>query len=224
MPVLVIDDDIEVLKTILTMFDCWQKPLADPLTGESPPQQHLPFEIRIDTATSGEEALGMVESKQYAVAIVDMRMPGGLDGVETAREILAINPKIRIVYITAYTDYSLEALQQRVGTNFAYIKKPFDHEVLIQTTLVLANDWQRECRLLKAEREARAAREAKDEFLASMSHELRTPLTAIIGNSELLARKLTGAEEREILRSIEIAGRTQLSLVNDIMDHWCPNV
>ncbi len=59
---------------------------------------------------------------------------------------------------------------------------------------------------------------AKDEFLASMSHELRTPLTTIIGNCELLTERQQQQEDREILHSIELAGRTQLALVNDILD------
>ncbi len=59
---------------------------------------------------------------------------------------------------------------------------------------------------------------AKDDFLASMSHELRTPLTTIIGNSEFLAERLQDGEDREILHSIELAGRNQLALVNDILD------
>jgi PAS domain S-box-containing protein len=62
------------------------------------------------------------------------------------------------------------------------------------------------------------ADKSKDEFLASMSHELRTPLTAIIGNCEFLAEKKHAPEEQEIIRSIEMAGRGQLALVNDILD------
>ncbi len=73
---------------------------------------------------------------------------------------------------------------------------------------------------LSAESAIRANR-AKDSFLASMSHELRTPLTSIIGNSELLVRALKDqldSELYEMLRSIQVAGRAQLALVNDILD------
>ncbi len=60
--------------------------------------------------------------------------------------------------------------------------------------------------------------QAKDEFMASMSHELRTPLTAIIGNSELLIDLEEDQEKQVLIRSIEMAGRGQLALVNDILD------
>ncbi len=59
---------------------------------------------------------------------------------------------------------------------------------------------------------------AKDEFLASMSHELRTPLTSIIGFSEQLSEQLKEGEDLNLVRCIESAGRTQLALVNDILD------
>lgn len=69
------------------------------------------------------------------------------------------------------------------------------------------------------------ANKAKDEFLASMSHELRTPLTAIIGNSELLlngdfcgSADCMHVDGIPIVESIHIAGKSQLALVNDILD------
>ncbi len=58
----------------------------------------------------------------------------------------------------------------------------------------------------------------KDEFLAVMSHELRTPLTTIIGNSELLSEQESDSGKLELIRSIEMAGNSQLALVNDILD------
>jgi len=66
--------------------------------------------------------------------------------------------------------------------------------------------------------ELATASKAKDEFLASMSHELRTPLSSIIGNAELIAEKVDTPELKELVRSVEMAGRSQLSLVNDILD------
>ncbi len=62
------------------------------------------------------------------------------------------------------------------------------------------------------------ANQMKDEFLASMSHELRTPLTSIIGNSEYLLDQEYDSEIQSVLRDIEMAGLSQLALVNDILD------
>ncbi len=74
--------------------------------------------------------------------------------------------------------------------------------------------------LLQAENAVRANK-AKDQFLAMMSHELRTPLTSVIGYSEMLQQRVHDRlqrDEQEMLQAIDVAGRTQLSLINDILD------
>ncbi len=72
--------------------------------------------------------------------------------------------------------------------------------------------------LIEEKERAERASKAKDEFMASMSHELRTPLASIIGNSEYLLEKQSDPVLQEALQAIEMAGRTQLALVNDILD------
>ncbi|HUW41710.1 MAG TPA: ATP-binding protein [Rectinemataceae bacterium] len=72
--------------------------------------------------------------------------------------------------------------------------------------------------LQKAKEAAEAAFSARGEFLANVSHEIRTPLNAIIGFSELLDRPGAEPQEREYLRAIRSAGRSLLTLVNDILD------
>ena len=57
------------------------------------------------------------------------------------------------------------------------------------------------------------------EFIANMSHELRTPLTGILGIHDLLKRDPTlGNEQRRYLDMARDAGRSLLSIVNDVLD------
>lgn len=68
---------------------------------------------------------------------------------------------------------------------------------------------------------ARAASQAKSEFLTTMSHELRTPLTSVIGMSSALQQKLFGpltGKQAEYIKIIHDSGAHLLQLINDILD------
>lgn len=72
--------------------------------------------------------------------------------------------------------------------------------------------------LVRQRDEAQAASAMKSAFVANLSHEIRTPLNVVLGASELLGAELVGGAQRELIASIETAGRQLLSLVDDVMD------
>jgi signal transduction histidine kinase/ActR/RegA family two-component response regulator len=70
-----------------------------------------------------------------------------------------------------------------------------------------------------ARREAEAANQAKDEFLARVSHELRTPLTAVLGWAQMLqSERLPPEQARHALAVIERSARAQRQLIEDLLD------
>jgi signal transduction histidine kinase/CheY-like chemotaxis protein len=73
--------------------------------------------------------------------------------------------------------------------------------------------------LASARDTARAAGEAKSQFLARMSHELRTPLNGVLGFAQVLLRdpSLT-PEQRDQVNTLHDAGRHLLELVNSLLD------
>jgi EAL domain-containing protein (putative c-di-GMP-specific phosphodiesterase class I)/DNA-binding NarL/FixJ family response regulator len=106
--------------------------------------------FQIDSAFQGEEGCAMVrralDARQpYAVAFVDIRMPPGWDGVETAARIWEIDPDIQIVICTAYSDYSWKQMRTRLGNSdrLVILKKPFDTIEVLQLAHSLAHKWQR---------------------------------------------------------------------------------
>ena len=73
-------------------------------------------------------------------------------------------------------------------------------------------------KLQKAKEEADSANKSKSEFLANMSHEIRTPMNAIIGFTELLNEQLNEPRLKAYTKTIQNAGNTLLTLINDILD------
>jgi len=77
---------------------------------------------------------------------------------------------------------------------------------------------QAETALREAMRQAEAASAAKSMFLANVSHEIRTPMNAVIGVAHLLAASQLDADQRELLAKLQIAGRSLLGIINNVLD------
>lgn len=105
-------------------------------------------EFEIDTATQGIEGIEKVkrsleEGRPYPLAFVDIRMPPGIDGIETIKLIWAIDPQIQIVICSAYSDYSWESTVNALGLsdNLLVLKKPFDVIAVRQLANALTQKW-----------------------------------------------------------------------------------
>ena len=73
-------------------------------------------------------------------------------------------------------------------------------------------------RIKEEARVAEKANRAKSVFLANMSHEIRTPMNAIIGMDEMILREAPGKTIEKYAMDIQSAGRTLLSIINNILD------
>ncbi len=121
--------------------------------------------------TQGLDAVAAVEAslaggERFAVAFIDVRMPPGIDGKETAKRIRALDPDINLVIVTGYSDFSPLDISRAAGPadKIFYIAKPFQAEEVVQTATALCSRWQ-------VDHELRAAREALSEKIGELEEQ-----------------------------------------------------
>lgn len=150
------DDFAEMLKPQLS--EAWADELAAAFIIERE-QSFLP-EFELLHARSGEEAcdivrIGKERARPIAVAYIDIRMPPGIDGIETIRRVREIDRDVEIVLMTAHTDKSLLDIIPNVKPlhKVLYIRKPFAPEEMQQITLSLAGKWNVQQQLAEKRRQ-----------------------------------------------------------------------
>lgn len=162
------------------------------------PSPHLTFQL--DSAYQGQEALAlvrraMIDGSPYALAFIDMRMPPGWDGLETIEQLWRVDPNLQIALCTAYSDYSWEAMAERLefGDQLLILKKPFDSLEIRQMANALTWKWQlaqdAALKMLGLERTI----EARVHELLKVSHLLQYDSLTGLPNSTLLGDRLSQA-------------------------------
>lgn len=79
-----------------------------------------------------------LEGVTIPVCIVDMRMPNGIDGLETALRLKDIDPDVHIIIATAYSDRTSKEILDSLKRNTYYIRKPFNNEEIYQLVYSLS--------------------------------------------------------------------------------------
>jgi DNA-binding response OmpR family regulator len=74
------------------------------------------------TASNGAEALAILQKAEFALALLDLRMPG-MDGIELLRRIREGHPKVRVIMITAHGTIELAVEAMKLGA-VDFIQKP----------------------------------------------------------------------------------------------------
>jgi len=141
LPILLVDDRLENLRALEAVLE----PLGFPL----------------ETAASGGEALRLLLNRDFALILLDVRMPE-LDGLETARLIKGRNRtrEIPIVFLTAARDEVADIIRGYGIGALDYVLKPFDPELLRSKVAVFAELEQSRRSLQRSEALLRGAFEA----------------------------------------------------------------
>lgn len=95
--------------------------LLEEVASEDPPLIQV-----VGEATNGEEALLLMDSLDYDLVFLDIRMPG-LSGLEVAEGLRDKPNAPQVIFTTAYPDHAVEAFDLAASD---YLVKPFDAERL----------------------------------------------------------------------------------------------
>ncbi|MGH6947362.1 MAG: ATP-binding protein [Kiloniellales bacterium] len=108
-------------------------------------------DIALTACQQGADAIAAVsksikDDRPFAVAFLDLRMPPGLHGLETAEKIRAIDPNLYLVFVTAYSDvHSLDIAEQvPPADRIFFIHKPFHALEIQQLVNGLSARWRDE--------------------------------------------------------------------------------
>ncbi|MFH1154024.1 MAG: response regulator [Pseudomonadota bacterium] len=109
--VLVVDDETDFLETIV-------KRLAKKSLSSA-------------GASSGEDALALMKTSVFDVILLDIKMPGGMDGLETLKEMKRLQPLAEVILLTGHGTVESSVQGMRLGA-FDYILKPAKFEELCE--------------------------------------------------------------------------------------------
>ncbi len=81
-------------------------------------------------AKNAAEALSLAEKEKVDLLLTDIMMPG-TNGIELAKQFAALNPEIKILFMSGYICPSL-AHQGIPESEYAFVQKPFAPNVLVK--------------------------------------------------------------------------------------------
>ena len=192
--ILVVDDQVDTLESVQILLE------------------HEGHSVR--TATSGTEALEILQSSEVSVVIVDYFMPR-MTGAELVKRVRRIDPYVQIILQTGYAgEHPPRTLLAELDIQGYHDKTDGPERLLLWVDVAL-----------KAHRlitELRERERLQSEIVANCSHEFRTPLNIIGGYAELLRAGDFGPVPETVvppLTAISEATRTLLELVTDFLGY-----
>jgi signal transduction histidine kinase len=199
-------------------------------------------------ASSGEEALSLMLEHEFALAILDVQMPG-MDGFELA-ELMRGTERTRhipIVFVSAAgreLNYAFKGYEQG-AVDFLY--KPLDPDAVRSkvNVFVTLDQQRREMRrqmgalersrreqevllreLNETQAELQRSLRMRDEFMSLVAHELRTPLNTLFLETQMRSLQLKRgnlpafepAQMEAIIKRDERQIKAMIRLIDDMLD------
>lgn len=139
MRILVAEDDFEISTLYRKALERRSHDVVLTSTGNACIQNYLDNLSNIITTigppSDAEIApkIGSSVRSSYDVIILDYKMPGGINGMDVAKQILQINPHQRIIFASAYVKETLEESVKQLKQAVELLQKPFSLNLLVDT-------------------------------------------------------------------------------------------
>lgn len=202
-------------------------------------------EREIHPARSGEEALQLLLEHEFALAIIDVQMPG-MNGFELA-ELMRGTVRTRnipIIFVSAGSSELNYPFRGYASGAIDFLYKPLDTSAVQGKVQILVELWRQRqaitrqvealersrreqaallAQLEEAQRELQKAVTMREDFMSIVAHELRTPLNSMILETQLRKLKLEregvmGLSRDTMAATLERDERTIKSLIRLIDD------
>ncbi len=85
---------------------------------------------QVQTAQSGPEGLKRFEQGGFDLVIADLRLPGGMDGIDILRRVKKAKPETTVILMTAYGTVESAVKALKMGA-YDYLTKPFSPDHLL---------------------------------------------------------------------------------------------
>ena len=177
-------------------------------------------------ASSGEQALDMLLEHEFAVAILDVQMPG-MNGFELAQLMRGTERtrRIPIVFVTAAGHDSAYAFHGYETGAVDFLYKPLDPQAVRSKVSVFVELCRQRLALEQAQQQLKRAVTMRDDFMSMVSHELRTPLNTLFLQVQMRKKILTGEVRqsdfptlRKMVERDERQIRSMVRLIDDMLD------
>jgi DNA-binding NarL/FixJ family response regulator len=169
----------------------------------------------VGQAPNGEAALNHAEAWRADVILMDVQMPGGIDGIETTRRLRKLVPDARIVILSSFSDDARLIGAMRAGA-LTYVQKESKPTVLLNAVRQAALGHA----VLEPElmdRLAAAKSTRYRDVLTERERDVLRGIAAGLTNVEIAAQLVIGEETvkthvASMLRKLELSHRTQAAV------------
>lgn len=172
----------------------------------------------VSIATSAEEAINDTAVLQPDLVLMDIRLRGTMDGVETAEQIRQ-TWQLPVIFLTAHADENTLVRAKKVQP-FGYILKPFEDRELITMIEIALSRHKAESLIQTALKKEKEINELKSRFVSVVSHEFRNPLNTILFSTELLQRygnQISDQKKEIYLDRIQGSVKRMNELLSDVL-------